>query len=275
MKKLTLLIAVLLAAPVSGVQAKSKAKAPKGYKLVWADEFDGNSVDAAKWTFEDWRPGRVNHELQRYVAGGELDGKKTASIKDGKLVITAQEHNGQVISARMNSAEAWQYGYVEARIKLPKGKGTWPAFWMMPRDQHRGWPACGEIDILEEVGYNANYTSSSIHCKSYYHVINTQKTQERLTPGAEGEFHTYALEWTPDGIFMYVDGVHDESTLTFLNDGEGNDDTWPFNKPFYVILNLAWGGDWGGREGVDASALPLSMEVDYVRVYQKPAKSRK
>lgn len=263
-----LILAVLLMASCKPAQ-QVKSWVPKGYALVWSDEFDGPEVNLNNWTFENWRPGVVNHELQRYVAGGELDGQKTAKVENGHLIITAMKHGDQVISARMNSSEAWQYGYIEARIKLPKGKGTWPAFWMMPRDSHRGWPACGEIDILEEVGYHANYTSSSIHCKSYYHVTNTQKTQERLTPGAEGEFHTYALEWTPDGIFMYVDGKHDDTTLTFLNDGTGNDDTWPFNKPFYVILNLAWGGDWGGREGVDESALPVSMEVDYVRVYQK------
>lgn len=268
MKKLALLLAIALMAPVFGAQAK-KSKAPKGYKLVWADEFEDTSVNPDNWTFQVMRAGMVNHELQRYVAGGEFDGQKTAKVEDGKLIITAMEHNGEVISARMNSKEAWQYGYIEARIKLPQGKGTWPAFWMMPRDARRGWPACGEIDIMEEVGYHANYTSSSIHCKSYYHSIGTQKTQERLTKKAEGEFHTYALEWTPDGIYMYVDGVHDDTTLTFLNDGTGNDDTWPFNKPFYIIMNVAWGGDWGGKEGVDASALPVSMEVDYVRVYQK------
>jgi len=269
MKKLIFLTLASFFLSSCGLFNKTESRIPDGYTLVWSDEFDGTEVNTQNWRFENWRPGIVNHELQRYVAGGELDGQKTAKVEDGHLVITAMQHDGQVISARMNSTEAWQYGYIEARIKLPKGKGTWPAFWMMPRDSHRGWPACGEIDIMEEVGYHADYTSSSIHCKSYYHVINTQKTQERFTKGAEGEYHTYALEWTPDGIFMYVDGIHDDSTLTFLNDGTGNDDTWPFNKQFYIILNLAWGGDWGGKEGVDETALPASMEVDYVRVYQK------
>ena len=137
---------------------------------------------------------------------------------------------------------------------------------MMPDDQSKGWPACGEIDIMEEVGVNPEYTSSSIHCASYNHVKNTQKTAERLTPGAEEEYHVYALEWTADYIRTYVDG---QPLLEFKNDKAGNDNTWPFNKKFYITLNLAWGGDWGGWNGVDESALPCTMMVDYVRVYKK------
>ena len=110
-------------------------------------------------------------------------------------------------------------------------------------------------------------TSSSIHCKKYYHSIGTQKTKERFCAGAEGEFHVYALEWTADYIRTYVDG---KELFYFENDGKGDKQTWPFNTPFYVILNLAWGGDWGGAQGVDESVLPITMEVDYVRVFQKP-----
>lgn len=242
---------------------------PEGYSLVWHDEFDGEKVNTALWKFENWAPGRVNHELQRYVAGGVLDGNYTAYIEEGVLKIRAMKYNGQVISARMNTIAAWKYGYMEARIRLPKGKGTWPAFWMMPKDQSKGWPGCGEIDIMEEVGVDANQTSSSIHTTSYNHTINTQKTKARYTPGAEDDFHTYAIEWTPDGIFAYVDGVHDATTLTFLNDKAGDYRTWPFDKEFYITLNLAWGGDWGGYAGVDENALPAIMQIDYVRVFQK------
>lgn len=242
-------------------------QAPEGYGLVWHDEFDADgNVDAANWRFENWAPGFVNNELQRYVAGGELDGQRTAFIDNGILCIRAMKHNGQVISARMNTKGSWKYGYFEARIKLPKGKGTWPAFWMMPDDQSSGWPTCGEIDIMEEVGYHPNYTSSSIHCSSYNHTIGTQKTAERLTAGAEDEFHVYALEWTVSAIRTFVDG---KELLNFPNDGKGNISTWPFDKTFYITLNLAWGGSWGGAQGVDESALPATMEVDYVRVFQK------
>ena len=260
--------------------AEPSVPTPEGYTLVWHDEFEGGSVDSKGWKFENWNKGYVNNELQYYVAGGEFDGVETAFVKDGILNIRAQKYNGskkfnsttdingQVISARMNTREAWKYGYMEARIKLPKGKGTWPAFWMMPTDQSLGWPACGEIDIMEEVGTHANYTSSSIHCKAYNHTIGTQKTKEKFTKGAEDEFHVYAVEWTADYMQFYVDGST-SGCLRFENDGKGNSDTWPFNKAFYITLNLAWGGSWGGMNGVDESALPCTMEVDYVRVFQK------
>ena len=246
-----------------GQPVETGAYVPAGYELVWQDDFSGESASLKdKWRFEDWAPGRVNHELQRYVP----DDRRTSFTRDGALHIVARKDGGQVISARMNSRESWLYGYMEAAIRLPKGKGTWPAFWMMPDDQSAGWPACGEIDIMEEVGVNANYTSSSIHCESYNHVKNTQKTAERLTPGAENEYHVYALEWTEDYIKTYVDG---ELLLDFRNDKAGRASTWPFDKKFYITLNLAWGGDWGGMNGVDESALPCTMQVDYVRVYKK------
>ena len=239
------------------------AYVPEDYQLVWQDDFSESSAELVeKWRYEDWPPGRVNHELQRYVPND----RRTSYTQDGALHIVARKDDAQVISARMNSKESWLYGYFEAAIWLPKGKGTWPAFWMMPDDQSKGWPACGEIDIMEEVGVDADITSSSIHCESYNHVKNTQKTASRKTPGAESEYHVYAIEWTEDGIKSFVDG---ELLLDFRNDRSGRDSTWPFNKKFFLILNLAWGGDWGGYAGVDESALPCTMKVDYVRVYKK------
>ena len=242
--------------------------APDGYELDWNDEFnlpDGSFPDMNNWRFESKPAGWVNNEKQTYVPGAR-NGVQTAFIEGGALNIRAVKDGLDVLSARMYSKKSWTYGYMEASIKLPKGKGTWPAFWMMPDDFSRGWPGCGEIDIMEEVGYHPNYTSSSIHCKKYYHSIGTQKTHERYTAGAEDGFHTYALEWTADALNFYVDGtLH----FTFLNDKKGDDDTWPFNKNFYIILNLAWGGDWGGSQGVDESALPCTMLVDYVRVFRK------
>ena len=247
----------------AGEPVEPGAFVPEGYELIWQDDFSETSdhiVD--KWRYENWAPGRVNNELQRYVP----DDRRTSFTQDGALHIVARKADGQVISARMNSRESWLYGYFEAAIWLPKGKGTWPAFWMMPDDQSKGWPACGEIDIMEEVGVDANITSSSIHCEAYNHVKNTQKTASRFLPGAEAEFHVYALEWTADCIKSYVDGV---LLLEFRNDQAGRESTWPFNKKFFLILNLAWGGDWGGYAGVDENALPCTMKVDYVRVYKK------
>ena len=240
---------------------------PEGYRLVWQDEFNDINLkkpDESLWWYEVWAPGYVNNELQRYVKG-EKDGEVTAEVSDGTLKIHAKKVGGEVISARINTNESWTYGYFEARLKLPKGKGTWPAFWMMPKN-FTAWPDDGEIDIMEEVGCDPNYVSSSIHCKAYYHSIGTQKTKSRYLEGAEGNFHVYALEWTADYIKTYVDG---EELFYFANDKKNNKNTWPFNKAFYLKLNLAWGGDWGGYKGVDESALPATYEIDYVRVFQK------
>lgn len=254
-------------AEVKVTQLSDEIVTPEGYRMVWNEEFNDPSItmpDESRWWYEVWDPGSVNNELQRYVAGKQGD-NVTASVYNGILHINAIKTASEVISARVNTKESWTYGYFEARLKLPKGKGTWPAFWMMPQ-QDGPWPACGEIDIMEEVGYNPDYTSSSIHCSSYNHIKGTQKTAERLTSGAQDEFHVYALEWTPDYIRTLVDG---KQLLYFPNDHNGNTDTWPFDKPFYLKLNLAWGGDWGGAHGVDESALPATYEIDYVRVFQK------
>ncbi len=245
---------------------------PEGYELVWNDEFDGAALDAASWTHEVQGPGWVNNELQTYV-NGSFNGSPVTEVSNGTLKINCFKQAGKVYSGRIyaNVKSGWKYGIFEARIKLPKGRGTWPAYWMMPVTvdwANEGWPRCGEIDIMEEVGYNPDYTSSSIHCDAYNHVKGTQKTAERLTRGAQEDFHIYRLEWTEDYIRTYVDDVR---LLSFNNDKTGNVATWPFSKPFYLILNLAWGGDWGGAQGVDESVLPATMEVDYVRIFQKTA----
>ena len=247
--------------------AQSAYNAPEGYTLVWQDEFDkGSELNPDDWTHEVKNAGWVNHELQNYVNHKTPEGNLVTEVRGGKLRITALKENGKVYSGRVYAKvrEGWQYGYIEASIKLPKGKGTWPAFWMMPVNFH-SWPADGEIDIMEEVGYHPNYVSSSLHANAHVHSNNTQITHEMLCQGAEGEFHTYAILWTSKNITTYVDG---KVQLTYDNRGLGRDD-WPYDDPFYVILNLAWGGDWGGAQGVDESALPATMEIDYVRVFQK------
>lgn len=247
--------------------------APKGYSLIWQDEFNNSCLSSGKyalpntteWWYESADPGWVNNELQRYVADGFSGTDTCAVVSDGTLKIIAKKKGTEIISARINTHKSWTYGYFEARLKLPRGRGTWPAFWMMPKN-YTSWPDDGEIDIMEEVGYRPNYVSSSIHCKAYYHSIGTQKTGEQLVPTAESDFHIYALEWTEDSIKGFVDGI---CHFTFENDKTGNKNTWPFNAPFYLKLNLAWGGSWGGAQGVDESALPATYEIDYVRVYQK------
>ena len=243
---------------------------PAGYRLVWRDEFNDPSLnmpDTKEWWYETAEPGWVNNELQTYVAGRTGD-IVTADVSGGTLKIRAIKDGGRVYSARVNTRKNWTYGYFEARLKLPKGKGTWPAFWMMP-SVWSGWPDGGEIDIMEHVGCVPTEVSSSIHCKSYYHAIGTQKTAARKIAGVMDEFHTYALEWTPEYIKTYVDGQQ----LFYYNPEDysqgRNANTWPFDKPFELKLNLAWGGDWGGMYGVDETCLPATYEIDYVRVFQK------
>ena len=241
--------------------------APEGYQLVWHDEFDeGTELNKVDWTHEVQNSGWVNHELQNYVNHTTPKGHNVTEIMDGKLQIHCFKEDGKVYSGRVYAhvKEGWKYGYIEASIKLPKGKGTWPAFWMMPVN-FRSWPADGEIDIMEEVGYHPDFVSSSLHANAHVHSNNTQVTHEMYCKGAEGEFHTYAIEWPAQNITTYVDG---KVQLSYDNRGLGRDD-WPYNDPFYVIFNLAWGGDWGGSQGVDESALPVTMEVDYIRVFQK------
>ncbi len=247
--------------------AQSAYNAPEGYTLVWQDEFDkGSELNGDDWTHEVRGSGWVNNELQNYVNHKTPEGNLVTEIRGGKLRITALKENGKVYSGRVYAKvkEGWKYGYIEASIKLPKGKGTWPAFWMMPVN-FRSWPADGEIDIMEEVGYHPNYVSSSLHANAHVHSNGTQVTHEMLCQGAEDEFHTYAIKWTHENITTYVDG---KVQLSYDNRGKGRDD-WPYDDPFYVIFNLAWGGSWGGAQGVDESALPCTMEVDYIRVFQK------
>ena len=247
--------------------AQSAYYAPDGYSLVWQDEFDkGTELNADDWTHEVKNAGWVNHELQTYVNRMTPDGSFVTEVKNGKLRITCLKENGKIYSGRVYAKvkEGWTYGYIEASIKLPKGKGTWPAFWMMPVN-FRSWPADGEIDIMEEVGYHPDYVSSSLHANAHVHTNNTQVTHEMKCDGAEGEFHTYAILWTAKNITTYVDG---KVQLSYDNKGKGRDD-WPYDDPFYIIFNLAWGGDWGGSQGVDESALPATMEVEYIRVFQK------
>lgn len=235
------------------------------YKLVWNDEFDsGTEPNTSLWWYETGGGGWGNNELQHYVKGS-VDGAQLAEVNNGMLNIHCQKIGSTVYSIRINTQQSWKYGYFEARLRLPKGKGTWPAFWMMPKN-FTAWPDDGEIDIMEEVGYNPNYVSSSIHCKSFNHGIGTQKTKEILVPTAQEEFHIYALEWTEDYIRTYVDG---KELFYFPNDKKGDKNTWPFNAPFYLKLNLAWGGNWGGAQGIDESALPALYQIDYVRVFQK------
>ena len=213
------------------------------------------------WTYEIKPAGWVNNELQTYVREDQV-----AQVSNGTLKINLLDDGGTIKSARLYAREStgWKYGYIEASIKLPKGKGTWPAFWMMPVNWQK-WPGDGEIDIMESVGYDPDVVVSTIHCTKYNNTGTTIESARRKISNSQTEFHTYGMEWTAEYMTFYVDG---EKLLTYHNDGSGKE-AWPFDAAFYPILNLAWGGAWGGGQGLDPTCLPATMEVDYVRVFQK------
>ncbi len=272
---LLLLIATAMtleAQPSTGLETTHEESGfvPEGYQLDWSDEFDGSELNTNDWKFEIQEPGWVNNELQRYV-GKTYRGNKVVFVEDGHLTIRAQKVDNQIVSGRLNArpSQGWRYGYFEARIKLPKGKGTWPAFWMMPVNVDwatNPWPRCGEIDIMEEVGYAPGHVSSSIHCETYNHTANTQKTHSMYLPTAEDEYHIYSVEWTSEKLAFFVDG---QKHMEFFKESDDHS-VWPFHYAFHPILNLAWGGSWGGAQGVDETALPAELLVDYVRIYKKP-----
>lgn len=236
-------------------------------KPVWSDEFDVDGLpDPAKWTYDVGGHGWGNRELQFYT-GERLENTR---VKDGRLIITArrEDFSGKnYTSARLVSKGEWRYGYIEIRAKLPKGKGTWPALWMLPSSRWKGdpWPLCGEIDIMEHVGYDPGVVHAAIHTKAYNHVAKTQKSAQQPLPTAMEAFHIYALDWRADSIEVFVDG---KSMFKFANEGKGRE-AWPFDAPFRLLMNIAVGGNWGGREGVDETAFPAAMEIDYVRVYEQ------
>lgn len=256
------------------------------WKLVWSDEFDRDGVpDPARWTYEE---GFIrNHELQYYTRGRA----ENARIENGVLVLEArreQYRNPRYVEgatrwqqsrpyAEYTSASittegkaAWKYARVEVRAKLPGGRGTWPAIWMLGVNRRNaGWPRCGEIDIMEHVGYDPDVIHANIHTEAYNHVKKTNKGNKITVPAPDKDFHVYALEWTPERMDFFVDGA---KYFSFTN-GKTGVEAWPFDQPFYLILNVAIGGDWGGQKGVDESIFPRRMEVDYVRVYQVPGRS--
>lgn len=239
------------------------------YRLVWSDEFDyEGSPDETKWDYNVGGSGWGNNELQYYT------NQDNAWVEDGKLIIELrkEEMNGNdYTSARMvtKGKGDWTYGKIEVCAKVPSGLGTWPAIWMMPSDSEYGnWPASGEIDIMEHVGYDQGTIHSTIHTDAYNHNKNTQKGGSLSVPDCSEEFHVYLLEWLPDKMIFSVDG---EEIFTYRPTDYTANPTysqWPFDKSMYLILNVAFGGNWGGSRGIDEELESARMEVDYVRVYQ-------
>lgn len=240
------------------------------YQLVWSDEFDYSGLpDSAKWGYDTLgnEAGWGNDEAQHYT----VSNKNNALVADGFLHITAHKEDfggKKYTSARLFSKADWKYGRIEVKAKLPDAYGTWSAIWMMPGGwtfNDGNWPDIGELDIMEHVGHDLGVIHASAHSKDYQWQANTQKTATIYTPEVNEKFHSYILDWTPDLLNAYVD---DSLYFTYKNEGLG-ESKWPYNKPFYLLLNVAVGGAWGSVKGIDELAFPQTMEIDYVRVYQK------
>jgi beta-glucanase (GH16 family) len=255
----TLLLTITLLILSSG-QAQVK-------KLVWADEFNYRGLpDSTRWSYDSGSGGWGNNELQYYTEKR----KENARVEKGKLVIEARKEaykGSSYTSARLVSKNKgdWKYGRIEVKAKLPRGKGMWPAIWMLPTEKTEAdWPHNGEIDIMEFVGYMPDSVFGTVHTGAYNHVQGTQKTKGVARKDLSKAFHVYAIEWTPEEIRFFVDK---ELYSTFKNEHKSYEE-WPFDAPFHLLLNIAVGGNWGGKYGVDNRIFPQRMEIDYVRVYQ-------
>ncbi len=244
--------------------APSAAVVPAGMALVWSDEFETDGApDPKKWDYSTGGNGWGNGEVQNYT-----NKRDNSVVRNGNLILTAVNNGGMWTSARLKTQylAQWTFGYVEIRAKLPKGVGTWPALWMLPvGDTYGGWPRSGEIDIAEHVGFDQNRIHSTVHTGAYNHKINTQKNFNALIKDASSDYHVYAVDWNPEYIEWYVDG---KSFFRFDNEHKTVAE-WPFDIPYYLIMNVAIGGSWGGQKGIDKKLKSASMTIDYVRVYQK------
>jgi beta-glucanase (GH16 family) len=237
---------------------------PGTFRLVWADEFDTESYNPAIWSPQIAGDGFGNNELQ-YYTGLE----KNIFVRDGNLVLKAYKENYQ--NREYTSGKLWsqnkkyiKYGRVEVRFKLPKGRGTWPAIWMMPQYSiYGGWPNSGEIDIMEFVGYDAGKIHGTVHRGSG--SGGNGNGNNTSIAGKIDDFHVIRIDWEPGYIKWYL---NDQLFHTYNNAFTGSAQ-WPFDQEFYVILNFAVGGNWGGAQGVDENIWPQEFLIDYVRVYQK------
>ena len=269
---------------LSAVVVRTKVPPADDWKLVWSDEFDGPELDASKWSPNIWPPRKVNDEDQAYTGR-----EKNLRIEDGMLVIEAHKEDfegGAYTSGRVHSDGKgdFLYGRFEVRAKLPRGQGSWPAIWMLPSDPFRyatkceegddwqgsatcdAWPNSGEIDIMEHVGYEMGHIHGTVHNEAYYWAKWEQRKGRILIDDVDENFHVYALEWTPERIDAYV---NDSLYFSYVNEQRGWQ-SWPYDQPFHLIMNIAVGGAWGRAGGpIDDSIFPQRMFVDYARVYQK------
>lgn len=274
--KLTALLVVLSALVMcSNVCLAAGAARTAGWRLVWHDEFEGPSgspIDLAKWSFDVGGGGWGNDELQSYTSRTD-----NAKLQGGALVIQALKETltgpdnliRSYTSARLLTKTRFTqtYGRFEARIRVPYGQGIWPALWMLGNDiETAGWPSCGEIDIMENIGKEPAIVHGTLHGPGYSGANGLTATYELAKPRKfSDDYHTFAVEWEPDQIRFYVDGHH-YKTQTRADLPPGN--AWVFNHPFFLILNVAVGGRFPGNPDA-TTVFPQLMKVDYVRVYKR------
>jgi beta-glucanase (GH16 family) len=251
-----------LASPCAAEPDASDAR-----RLIWSDEFDYEGLpDPLKWGYAVGGHGWGNNESQFYTEAR----KENARVEGGRLIIEAHRETWgaqDYTSTRLISRHKgdWTYGRIVIRAKMPHGRGTWPALWLRPTNPSPfgGWPNDGEIDIMEYVGYNPGVVHGTVHCRASNWMTKNAAGASVPVLNAESAFHDYAVEWTPDKIVFSVDGMDYHA---YLNKKDGWE-SWPFDAPFYLIMNLAIGGWWGAKQGIDETLFPQRLEVDYVRVY--------
>ncbi len=235
----------------------------KGWKLVWNDEFDRDGLpNPKKW---DYETGRVRNKEEQFYTRAR---KENARVEGGKLVIEGRREPFEgaeytAASVITRNRAAWKYGRFAVRARLPQAVGAWPAIWMLGTDIDKvGWPRCGEIDIMEHVGHDPGVVHGTVHLAGA-DGKHTSKGVSTKVPDFGDAFHVYAVEWFPDRLDFFVD---DRKYHTYANDGKA---PWAFDHEFYLLINLAIGGNWGGQKGVDAAAFPQRYEISFVRVYEK------
>ena len=262
-----LLLALGLLLVACGAAARSSSAtpipAPPGWELEWHDEFEGPAIDSANWTYDTGAGGWGNGEAQYYTSRPE-----NARIENGMLVIEARQEkyeDSYYTSARLKTQglQSFQYGRVEARLKVPSGDGFWPAFWMLGEDfDGSNWPDCGEVDIMEYIGREPDLIMGTLHGPGYSGASGMSQWNRQEYAIAD-DFHTYTIEWAPGQIDWYYDGQKYHTVTPADLSGR----QWVFDQPFFIILNLAVGGQLPGPVGLD-TVFPAQLYVDYVRVFQ-------
>ena len=240
-----------------------RCKPGEQWKLVWQDEFDQPGLPSVeKWMSE---VGFIrNHELQYYTVGRQ----ENARVENGCLILEARKEDYQgasYTSASLFSKANWTYGRIEVRAKLPQGKGLRSAIWSLGYNIDKvGWPACGEIDIMQYLGSAPDQITTQVHTKAYNQMQGGPKGATTQVPAINTDFHLFVIEWLKDHIDWYIDG---QKVFTYQNDKKGLA-TWPFTQPQYLLLNLSVGGDLLDQKAVDKKIFPQQFTVDYVRVYE-------